>query len=78
MVRRIDLLRWAGTVTGVAGAILIALNIPSSRYSFVLLLISALLYSYTSWKGRDYPLLSLQFTFVVIDLIGIWRWFGPL
>ncbi len=71
----INLLRWLGTVTGVAGAALLALNIGISRYGFVALLLSALLYSYTSWRDRDYPLLSLQSTFIGINLLGIWRWF---
>lgn len=71
----LNLLRWIGTVTGIMGAVLVALNIEETRYGFIFFLVSALLYSYTSWKDRDYPMLSLQVTFACIDLLGIWRWF---
>lgn len=64
-----------GTTTGVVGAVLVALNIEQSRYGFIALLVSALLYSYTSWRDRDFPMLSLQVTFIGIDLLGIIRWF---
>ncbi|MBT3309691.1 MAG: hypothetical protein HOL04_02645 [Gammaproteobacteria bacterium] len=68
-------LRWLGTATGIIGAVLVALNIEETRYGFFFFLVSAILYSYTSWKDRDYPMLALQGTFACIDLLGIWRWF---
>ncbi|HOE40058.1 MAG TPA: hypothetical protein PLB25_00245 [Rhodoferax sp.] len=40
MIETIDALQWAGCATGVAGALLLALNIKRSGWGFVLLLIS--------------------------------------
>jgi nicotinamide riboside transporter PnuC len=71
----INTLRWTGTITGVIGAILLALNIEGSGYGFFFFLVSAAAYSYTSWVSGDLPMLVLQGTFFAIDLLGIWRWF---
>ncbi|HIJ22086.1 MAG: hypothetical protein HON68_11960 [Gammaproteobacteria bacterium] len=71
----IQQLRWVGTVTGVVGAAFLALNIEASGYGFLFFLVSALVYSYVSWKTGDTPMLVLQGTFVAIDLLGVWRWF---
>jgi nicotinamide riboside transporter PnuC len=42
-----------GTVCGVAGAVLVSLNIPQSKYGFVLFLISSILFrhSFLAKKG---------------------------
>ena len=68
--------KWIGTATGVAGAVIIAANLGMVAHGFVLFLISSVLWSAVSWIQREASLLVLQATFTVINVIGIYRWFG--
>lgn len=66
--------KWAGTVTGVLGAVLIALNIGAVVYGFMLFLASSLLWSSAALAQRELSLVTLQVAFTVINVIGIVRW----
>lgn len=67
-------LRWFGTITGVAGALVLALNIPISGWGWVLFGFSSLCWTIAGAVMRDYSLVVLQLAFLIVDLIGIWRW----
>jgi hypothetical protein len=66
--------KWIGTFTGVLGALMLALNIPLSGWGWVLFLISSLAWTLAGAVMKDMSLVVLQFAFVVVDLIGVWRW----
>lgn len=66
--------KWLGTLSGIAGAILVALNMEVSGYGFLLFLASSLLWCAAGVVQRDDSLILLQATFVVINIIGIYRW----
>ena len=66
--------KWIGTLAGIAGAILVALNLDVSGYGFLLFLASSLLWCAAGIAQRDDSLILLQATFVVINIIGIYRW----
>ena len=66
--------KWMGTATGVAGAILIALNLGVVAYGFGLFLLSSILWSWVGWMHREPSLIVLQSTFFVINMIGLYRW----
>jgi drug/metabolite transporter (DMT)-like permease len=66
--------KWIGTISGVAGAVLVALNIDISGYGFLLFLLSSLLWSMAGLIQRDSSLIVLQVTFVGINVVGIYRW----
>ena len=67
-------LKWVGTTTGVLGALMLALNIPLSGWGWALFLISSLSWTLAGAVMKDMSLVILQFAFVVVDVIGIWRW----
>ncbi len=67
-------LKWIGTGTGVAGAILIALNIGAVGIGFVLFTISSSLWTYAGWAHREMSLVVLQGVFLVIDVVGVYNW----
>ena len=67
-------LKWVGTGTGVAGAILIALNIGAVGIGFVLFTISSSLWTYAGWAHREMSLVVLQGVFLVIDVVGVYNW----
>jgi nicotinamide riboside transporter PnuC len=72
--RHLGVAKWIGTATGVAGAVLIALNIGAVAAGFVLFLISSLLWSAVGWVHREPSLVVLQGAFTAINLLGIYRW----
>lgn len=67
-------LKWFGTITGVVGAVILALNIPVSGWGWVLFAASAAAWTAAGLVMRDMSLVVLQATFLVVDILGIWRW----
>jgi len=68
--------KWTGALAGVAGALLVALNLGVVGYGFVLFLVSSLLWTGVGLVQREPSLVVLQAAFTVINVIGIWRWMG--
>jgi nicotinamide riboside transporter PnuC len=64
-----------GAICGVAGAVLVSLNIPQSKYGFVLFLISSILLGIVSWQRKMQYLLTMQIVFLGINMVGVARWF---
>ena len=72
--RAFSALKWLGTLTGVLGALILALNIPVSGWGWVLFTISSISWTIAGLALRDASLAVLQGTFIVVDLLGVWRW----
>ena len=72
--RAFSALKWLGTVTGVLGALVLALNIPVSGWGWVLFTISSISWTVAGLVLRDMSLAVLQGAFVFVDLLGVWRW----
>jgi hypothetical protein len=68
--------KWIGTIAGVAGATVIALNFGFVIYGFYLYLISSVLWSVVGWMQREASLFVLQSAFTAINILGIYRWLG--
>jgi nicotinamide riboside transporter PnuC len=64
-----------GAICGVAGAVLVSLNIPQSKYGFMLFLISSILLGIVSWQRKMQYLLTMQIVFLGINVVGVFRWF---
>lgn len=64
-----------GAICGVAGAVLVSLNIPQSKYRFMLFLISYILLGIVSWQRKMQYLLTMQIVFLGINVVGVFRWF---
>jgi hypothetical protein len=72
--RAFSTFKWIGTGTGVAGALILALNIPISGWGWVLFGVSSGIWSAVALKTHDHSLAVLQGVFFVVDIIGVWRW----
>jgi nicotinamide riboside transporter PnuC len=68
------ILEMIGAVCGIAGAILVSLNIPQSKYGFILFLISSILLGVVSWQRKTQYLLTMQMVFLGINIVGVVRW----
>ena len=64
-----------GAICGVSGAVLVSLNIPQSKYGFVLFLISSILLGIISWRKDMHYLLTMQIAFLGINVVRAFRWF---
>lgn len=71
---RVARIKWAGTAAGIAGATMVAFNLPWSGWGFVPFLASSLAWAWVGWRMADRPLLTLQAVFTGINALGIYRW----
>lgn len=69
-----DALPWLGSVTGVLGALLLALNNKASGYGFVLFLVSNVFWLAFGLMSGLTSMVVMQSVFTVTSLIGIYRW----
>ena len=67
-------LKWFGTVVGVAGALLLAINIPQSGWGFVLFLGSSVSWGLAGLKMKEPSIWTLHGVFTMVNLVGIYRW----
>lgn len=67
-------LKWLGTTAGIAGAILVALNIPASGWGFALFLVSSVSWGAAGVMMGEASLVTLQAAFTAINILGGYRW----
>lgn len=71
-----ELLWWTGTVSGIAGATLIASNVRLLPWGWWLFLISSLSMDVYAVKISSYGLMLLNICFVATKCLGLWKvWF---
>ena len=70
----IDFLQWAGCITGVAGASLLALNTKNSGWGFVLFLVSNGFWTAFGIQTNAPGLITTQLVFTATSVFGIYRW----
>ena len=70
----LDTLQWAGCATGVAGALLLALNTKHSGWGFVLFLVSNGFWTAYGIQTGAPGLVATQVIFTATSLLGIYRW----
>lgn len=58
----------------VAGSTLLALNIPISKWGYLMFLISSVSGLYVGWKTGVKSLTILNVYFTIINAIGVYRW----
>ncbi len=68
--------KWLGAVAGIAGALLIALNVGGTvvGIGFVFFAVSATAWVVAGWRMGEPSLVVMHGVFLSINLLGIWRW----
>ena len=74
-MERKKLHEWLSVGLLLIGATLLALNLPYSKWAFVILGISRLWLSVLMYKKKDYPMFIMNFFYLIVDIVGIIRWF---
>ena len=67
-------LEWFGSMTGIAGAVLLAMNFDGSKYGFIFFLLSSFALIVFSYRRELTGLLTQQMVFFGINVLGIYRW----
>lgn len=67
-------LKWTGTITGISGALWLALNLPSSGWGFLLFTVSSICWVIAGRLMREASLVSLHSVYLLVNLVGIYRW----
>lgn len=75
MSKKSKVYEYLGSVLGILGAVLVAINIEESKYGFILFLLSSIVLMIFSKMQRLSGLFIMQFVFMGINAIGIYRWF---
>ena len=75
-IRALSVLKWLGAVAGIAGALLIALNIGGTivGIGFIFFAVSALAWVIAGWRMGELSLVAMHGVFLAINLLGLWRW----
>ncbi len=66
---------WIGTITGIAGGIMVALNFEHSKFGYISFMISAISWIIQGAKNNDSALVLLNTVFICVNALGIYRWF---
>lgn len=67
---------WGGAALGIVGALAIALNVPWSKWGFMLFLLSNILIGIYAWNAQASGVLAMQVVYGLINVIGLYRWIG--
>lgn len=66
---------WLGSITGIIGGILVALNFEYSKFGYIFFMVSAISWVIQGNKNNDNSLVLLNTVFVCVNTLGIYRWF---
>jgi hypothetical protein len=72
----IDILKWAASISGVAAALIVSLDLGRriTGWGFVLFVASSLCWIAGSFLSDDEPLLSQNLALFAINLLGVYRY----
>ena len=70
----VPILGWAGALTGVIGAGMLAVNAAWSGWGFVAFLASNVFWTAHGLATRTFSLVVMQAAFTATSLLGIYRW----
>jgi hypothetical protein len=71
----ITIAKWIATVLFIFSGGVLALNIDISRWGFVTFFVAHILLVVVFNRIKDYPMLLQNAFFIIVDVIGIYRWF---
>lgn len=66
---------WVSVALLLFGATLLALNLSFTKWAFPILGIARLWLTILMYRKKDYPMLTMNFFYFIVDIIGIIRWF---
>lgn len=68
-------IEWFGTGLQIIGAIWLALNVSTSRMTYLFMLFGSVLWAIAGIETHNSALFTLNAVFASINIVGIRRWF---
>ena len=68
-------MKWLATALFLSAGTLLSLNIEISRFGFLLFLSGHILLTWYFFRYKDWAMITQNAFFILIDLLGIYRWF---
>ena len=68
-------MKWFATILFLCAGTLLAFNVDASKYGFLLFFVGHVTLGYYFLKEKDWPMVTQNVFFLIIDSIGITRWF---
>lgn len=68
-------MKWLATGLFLSAGTLLSLNIEISRFGFLLFFAGHVLLSWYFFKEKDWAMTTQNGFFILIDMMGIYRWF---
>ena len=68
-------MKWLATALFLSAGTLLSLNIEISRFGFLLFLSGHLILTWYFLKEKDWAMITQNAFFILIDALGIYRWF---
>ncbi|MGZ8151598.1 MAG: hypothetical protein ACXW1W_00410 [Methylococcaceae bacterium] len=70
----LSVIGWFGSLTGLLGSLLLALNNELSGWGFVVFLVSNAAWLFYGVQTKTWSMVAMQIGFTATSLLGIWRW----
>lgn len=68
------MIKWFGSITGIIGALMLALNNEFSMYGYIFFILSSLSLTYSFYRDKITSMLLQQFIFLGINSLGAYQW----
>jgi nicotinamide riboside transporter PnuC len=66
---------WLGTITGIIGGTMIAMNSELSKFGYIFFIMSAISWIIQGLRNKDNSLVLLNSFFICINILGVYHWF---
>lgn len=73
--KTINNLKWVATLLFLMAGLMLSLNVGVSKIGFLLFFVGHAMLLNVFWRERDWSMITQNGFFIVIDSIGIYRWF---
>ena len=70
----LTLVGWTGSIAGLIGSLLLALNNSYSGWGFVGFLISNAAWFYYGIRTKTWSMVMMQVGFTGTSILGVWQW----
>lgn len=68
------MLKWFGSITGIIGAIMLALNNEYSMYGYVFFILSSFSLTYSFYCDKIASMIINQGIYLLINILGAFQW----
>ncbi len=68
------MIKWFGSITGIIGALMLALNNDYSMYGYIFFLLSSIALTFEFYRDKLNSMVLQQSIFLIINSIGAYQW----